>query len=102
MYIVTGAAGHFDGLDSANTPYPSYTQFVNDTLYGYSKVTFHNRTHCKYLDRNQAIHKRRAGERIREKIVDTFCFASNQTVTHEFISSATNNVLDSATLFKQH
>lgn len=102
VYILTGAAGHFDGLDSANTPYPSYTQFVNDTLYGYSKVTFHNRTHRKYLDRNQAIHKRRAGERIREKIADTFCFASNQIVTHEFISSATNNVLDSATLFKQH
>ncbi|EST10219.1 Iron/zinc purple acid phosphatase-like C-terminal domain protein [Kalmanozyma brasiliensis GHG001] len=68
MYILTGAAGHFDGLDAAKTPFPAYTQFVNDTLYGFSRLTFHNRTH----------------------------------LTHEFVSSKTGSVLDSATLYKQH
>ena len=48
LYILTGAAGHFDGLDTAHTPYPDYSRFVNDTLYGFSQVTFHNRTHRKY------------------------------------------------------
>ncbi|SPO25050.1 related to acid phosphatase precursor (pH 6-optimum acid phosphatase) [Ustilago trichophora] len=68
LYILTGAAGHFDGLDNAHMPYPAYTKFVNDTLYGFSRVTFHNKTH----------------------------------LTHDFVSSATNKVLDSATLYKQH
>lgn len=68
LYILTGAAGHFDGLDSATQPYPAYTKFVNDTLYGFSRVTFHNRTH----------------------------------LTHEFVSSASGQVLDSATLYKEH
>ncbi|GAK62714.1 uncharacterized protein PAN0_002d0916 [Moesziomyces antarcticus] len=68
LYITTGAAGHFDGLDAAVSPYPAYSHFVNDTLYGFSTVAFHNRTH----------------------------------LTHEFVSSATGAVLDSATLYKQH
>lgn len=51
LYILTGAAGHFDGLDTASTPYPSYSRFVNDTLYGFSRLTFHNRTHREFLPR---------------------------------------------------
>lgn len=47
-YIVNGAAGHFDGLDSLISPLPSYVAFANNTLYSYSRLTFHNRTHRKY------------------------------------------------------
>lgn len=47
-YITNGAAGHYDGLDTLTTPYPSYVAFANDTLYSYSRLTFHNRTHCEF------------------------------------------------------
>ncbi|KAI3476364.1 hypothetical protein L1887_62016 [Cichorium endivia] len=50
LYITTGAAGHFDGLDAAVSPYPAYSHFVNDTLYGFSTVAFHNRTHRRGHD----------------------------------------------------
>ena len=46
-YVVNGAAGHYDGLDTLITPRPNYVAFANDTQYTYSKLTFHNRTHCE-------------------------------------------------------
>lgn len=49
MWIVNGAAGHYDGLDPLVYPLPSYTRFANDTLYSYSKLTFHNSTHSMCL-----------------------------------------------------
>lgn len=70
-YIVNGAAGHYDGLDSFTLPYKSYHRFglaTADGVYGWSKLTFHNCTH----------------------------------MTHDFIASKNNTVLDSATLFKAH
>ncbi|KAK0538878.1 hypothetical protein OC835_001296 [Tilletia horrida] len=65
-YITNGAAGHYDGLDTLVSPLPDYVRFANDTLYTFSKLTFHNATH----------------------------------LTHDFISSATGQSIDSATLYK--
>jgi len=44
-YIINGAAGHYDGLDSANTPYVPTSRMVIDTKYGWSYFTVHNCTH---------------------------------------------------------
>ena len=44
-YIINGAAGHYDGLDSANTPYVQTSRKVIDTEYGWSYFTVHNCTH---------------------------------------------------------
>lgn len=65
-YILNGLGGHYDGLDSLVYPLPNYTEFAQDSAYGWSKFTVHNCTH----------------------------------LTHEFIASANNSVLDKATLFK--
>ncbi|KAK0560089.1 hypothetical protein OC861_006416 [Tilletia horrida] len=46
-YITSGAAGHYDGLDTLYSPLPSYVRFANDTLYTYSQFTVHNATHCE-------------------------------------------------------
>lgn len=45
--IVNGAAGHYDGLDTLEgSPYWSEVAF--DTAYGWSRLTFHNRTHLTH------------------------------------------------------
>lgn len=47
-YIVNGAAGHYDGLDSFTLPLMPYHQVgfsTSDGIYGWSKLTFHNCTH---------------------------------------------------------
>ena len=44
-YIVTGAAGHYDGLDTLNSPLAPYSRAAFDTHYGWSRLTFHNCTH---------------------------------------------------------
>ncbi|KAL4064768.1 Metallo-dependent phosphatase-like protein [Scleroderma yunnanense] len=46
--IVNGAAGHYDGLDSLNSPLPSYAEVGIDTAYGWSLLTFHNKTHLTH------------------------------------------------------
>jgi hypothetical protein len=48
VYIVNGAAGHYDGLDAAKYPIPNYIPFVNDTMYSYSQLEFHNKTHLTH------------------------------------------------------
>lgn len=68
-YITNGAAGHYDGLDSLDSPRQPYSRFGLDTsnaTYGWSRLTFHNCTH----------------------------------LTHDFVASNNDTVLDSATLFK--
>lgn len=68
-YITNGAAGHYDGLDSLQSPRQKYSRFGLDTdngVYGWSRLTFHNCTH----------------------------------MTHDFVASNNNSVLDSATLYK--
>ncbi|CUM67331.1 uncharacterized protein PRCAT00005024001 [Priceomyces carsonii] len=67
-YILNGIAGHYDGLDSLVYPLPDYVEYSQDTAYGWSKFTVHNRTH----------------------------------LTHEFVVSSNNTVLDTATLYKSH
>lgn len=69
-YIINGAAGHYDGMDSFDTenPFPEAYKFGFDNTYGWSKLIVHNETH----------------------------------LTHEFIASRNDSVLDSATLFKKH
>jgi 3',5'-cyclic AMP phosphodiesterase CpdA len=47
-YIVSGAAGHYDGLDELERPLQPYSVFAQDTAYGWSKLTFHNRTHLTH------------------------------------------------------
>ncbi|GAM89545.1 hypothetical protein ANO11243_075840 [Dothideomycetidae sp. 11243] len=44
-YIVNGAGGHYDGLDTLNYPLQSYTAYAQDTAYSWSKLVFHNCTH---------------------------------------------------------
>jgi hypothetical protein len=45
--IVNGAAGHYDGLDALlNATY--YSEYQNDVTYGWSRLTFHNRTHMTH------------------------------------------------------
>ncbi|PWN47784.1 metallophosphoesterase [Violaceomyces palustris] len=66
-YIINGAAGHYDGLDSLATPRANFSRASIDTLYGFSRLIFHNETH----------------------------------LTQEFVSSATGQVMDSATLYKK-
>jgi acid phosphatase type 7 len=44
-YITNGAAGHYDGLDTLITPYENFSRFAMDTVYGWSRLTFHNATH---------------------------------------------------------
>lgn len=44
-YITNGAAGHYDGLDTLNIPGHSYARKAIDTVYGWSRLTFHNSTH---------------------------------------------------------
>lgn len=50
-YITNGAAGHYDGLDSLQSPRKPYSRFGLDTsnaTYGWSRLTFHNRTHMTH------------------------------------------------------
>ncbi|KAJ5726626.1 uncharacterized protein N7483_007983 [Penicillium malachiteum] len=44
-YIVNGAAGHYEGLSSYDTPVANYTVKAIDTVYGWSRFTVHNCTH---------------------------------------------------------
>ncbi|KAI6028966.1 Metallo-dependent phosphatase-like protein [Pisolithus marmoratus] len=45
--IINGVAGHYDGLDTLEgSPYWSEVAF--DTAYGWSRLTFHNRTHLTH------------------------------------------------------
>ncbi|ORY28956.1 Metallo-dependent phosphatase-like protein [Naematelia encephala] len=45
--IVNGAAGHYDGLDALlNATY--YSAVQNDVTFGWSRLTFHNRTHLTH------------------------------------------------------
>jgi acid phosphatase type 7 len=47
-YIVNGAAGHYDGLDSFTLPYMPYHRFglsTDNATYGWSRLEFHNCTH---------------------------------------------------------
>ncbi|KAJ5939037.1 hypothetical protein N7466_002171 [Penicillium verhagenii] len=44
-YLVNGAAGHYEGLDSVETPLEDYTTVAIDTVYGWSRFTVHNCTH---------------------------------------------------------
>jgi hypothetical protein len=47
-YVVNGAAGHYDGLDSFTLPLMPYHVVgysTNNGVYGWSKLTFHNCTH---------------------------------------------------------
>lgn len=45
LYIVNGAAGHYDGLDSFVTPTPAYSVYQQNTTYSWSTLNFHNCTH---------------------------------------------------------
>ncbi|KAJ7635398.1 Metallo-dependent phosphatase-like protein [Roridomyces roridus] len=72
VYVVNGAAGHFEGLDLLTTPdkLPSYgiEWFNNGTLYGYNMFKFLDKDHLEI----------------------------------EFISSKDGTVVNSVTLFKKH
>jgi hypothetical protein len=47
-YITNGAAGHYDGLDSLSRPFQPYTAVAFDDAYGWSRLTFHNKTHLTH------------------------------------------------------
>ncbi|KAJ8101707.1 Metallo-dependent phosphatase-like protein [Lipomyces tetrasporus] len=46
-YIMNGAAGHYDGLDPIEGN-PDYIRYVQNSTYGWSKLTFHNCTHMTH------------------------------------------------------
>ncbi|KAF8553524.1 Metallo-dependent phosphatase [Imleria badia] len=46
--IVSGAAGHYDGLDTLTSPLPYWSVQAWDNTYGWSRLTFHNRTHLTH------------------------------------------------------
>ncbi|KAF8425039.1 Metallo-dependent phosphatase-like protein [Boletus edulis BED1] len=46
--IVNGAAGHYDGLDTLEPSLPYWSVNAFDTAYGWSRLTFHNRTHLTH------------------------------------------------------
>jgi len=45
MYVVNGAAGHYDGLDTLTRPLQSYSRYAQDNAYSWSTLEFHNCTH---------------------------------------------------------
>lgn len=45
--IINGCGGHYDGLDTP-TPLPYYAEVAFGTAYGWSRLTFHNRTHLTH------------------------------------------------------
>ncbi|KAK9320483.1 Metallo-dependent phosphatase-like protein [Lipomyces orientalis] len=47
-YILNGAGGHYDGIDTYDEPLPDYVRFIQDTTYGWSRLTFHNCTHMTH------------------------------------------------------
>jgi acid phosphatase type 7 len=47
-YITNGAAGHYDGLDTLQRPFTNYTRYAADSVYGWSKLSFHNCTHLTH------------------------------------------------------
>jgi hypothetical protein len=94
-YVVNGAAGHYDGLDTLIVPRPSYVAFANDTEYSYSRLTFHNRTHCECLSLLVS-YILDAGD------ADRPLFSHPTPVTHEYVVSATGLSMDTSTLYKEH
>lgn len=44
-HITNDAAGHYDGLDALQRPFSNYTRYATDSVYGWSKLSFHNCTH---------------------------------------------------------
>lgn len=44
-YITNGAAGHYDGLDTLTRPFNNYSRYAEDSVYGWSRLTFHNCSH---------------------------------------------------------
>ncbi|TIB62885.1 hypothetical protein E3P77_03708 [Wallemia ichthyophaga] len=67
-YIVSGAAGHYDGLDAMPDSISDESRRLIQGEFGYDEFTIHNRTH----------------------------------MTHAFIASKNDTVLDQQTLYKAH
>ena len=44
-YILNGAAGHYDGLDTFDDTMMKYSRFGEDTKYSWSELTFHSCSH---------------------------------------------------------
>src|SRR5271155_3520330 len=47
-YITNGAAGRYDGLDTLQRPFMNYTRYAADSVYGWSRLSFHNCTHLTH------------------------------------------------------
>lgn len=45
--VVNGAAGNIEGFSDLSSSPPSYVQWANDNLYGFSKLIFHNKTNLE-------------------------------------------------------
>jgi hypothetical protein len=45
VYLTNGAGGHYDGLDAIVPNNNSWSTFALDSVYGWSRITIHNRTH---------------------------------------------------------
>lgn len=67
-YIISGAAGHYDGLDAMPDSLSNESRRLIQGEFGYDEFTIHNRTH----------------------------------MTHAFIASKNDTVLDEQTLYKHH
>ncbi|KAK9485781.1 Metallo-dependent phosphatase-like protein [Lipomyces starkeyi] len=47
-YILNGLGGHYHGTSQYVEPFPSYLRYIQNTTYGWSKLTFHNCTHLTH------------------------------------------------------
>lgn len=47
-YITNGVGGHWSGLQAFNPPMRPWSVFGLDTVYGWSKLSFHNCTHMTH------------------------------------------------------
>ena len=87
-YLVNGAAGHYEGLSSLETPLENYTVEAIDTVYGWSRFTVHNCTH------------------ITQDFIGEFSQRSLSIIDVANVgfskASANGTVLDTATLYKDH
>ncbi|KAK9384810.1 Metallo-dependent phosphatase-like protein [Lipomyces mesembrius] len=47
-YILNGLGGHYHGTSQYVEPFPLYVRYIQNTTYGWSKLTFHNCTHLTH------------------------------------------------------
>ncbi|KAK9459060.1 Metallo-dependent phosphatase-like protein [Lipomyces oligophaga] len=79
LYILNGAGGHYHGLSEYQDPINSYSRYLQNSTFGWSKLTFHNCTHLTHEFIASA----------NGSILDTATLYRNHTCSGESTSSGT-------------